>query len=264
MKALPPWLPPVLTALALLLAWYAGLALGWFRPYLLPSPHAILEALWVRREALLLAGGRTFFAAFLGFLAAAAGGFGLSLLLASHRWLRQALHPYVLALQMTPIIVLVPIIQIWVEDALLRLVLITFLISFFPVVANTTHGFLSTDRNLRDLFQVYGATPRQELFLLRLPFALPFFLTGLKIAGTLAPIGAITGDFMVGTSTSAGFGYLLLTYQSQAQIPAVYAIALVACGFGFVFVATVHTLHFFLLRRWHESARPHPPEAPLP
>ena len=106
-------------------------------------------------------------------------------------------------LQMTPVIILAPIFVLWLGQGLPRIVAITFMICFFPVVANTTMGFISADRNHRELFAVCGATRWQELRHLRIPAAMPYFLTGVKIAGTLAPIGAITGDFLAGTRRTA-------------------------------------------------------------
>ncbi len=233
--------------------WYAALRWGWVNPVILPAPDAILSAIWENRVDMFQASGATFMAAFLGFSAAVLGGFLIAMILASHRWIKTSLHPLVLTIQMTPIIIITPIIGLWVEDALFRIITITFLISFFPVVANTTLGLVSTEKNLLDLFSVYGASKFQEIAFLRIPFALPYFLTGMKIAGTLAPIGAITGDFLLGTSRNPGLGFLLLTYLNSGQIPAMFGIAAVACLLGFFFVAVVHFLNFSLLHAWHDS-----------
>lgn len=254
MNRLPHALPPLATGALILLAWYGSLAAGWVEPFLLPAPHTILQAIWENRGAMFQAGLETFYAATLGFLAAVCGGFVIAMLLASNRWVKASLHPYVLTIQMTPIIIITPIIGIWFDDALLRIVSITFLISFFPVAANTTLGLVSVEKNMRDLFTVYGASRRQEIFLLRIPYSLPYFLTGVKIAGTLAPIGAITGDFLLGTSRHPGLGYLVLTYRNSGQIPEMFGIAIVACLLGFVFVAAVNRLHAALLQSWHESS----------
>jgi NitT/TauT family transport system permease protein len=99
------------------------------------------------------------------------------------------------------------------------------------------------------------ATKTQEIFRLRLPYALPYFLSGVKIAATLAPIGAISGEFLAGT-TPDSLGYLLLIYRSDpGKMPEVFAIALVACLLGFVFVGAVRWLSWSLLHQWHESER---------
>ena len=247
------WILPALTGACLLALWYVALRLDWVAEFMLPPPHRILAAIWENRGEMSRAGAYTFYAAILGFFAAVLGGALIAMLLASHRWVKASFHPFVLMLQMTPVIVITPIIGLWLEDALGRIVTITFIISFFPVVANTTLGLVSTDKNLIDLFAVYGATRRQEILFLKLPFAVPYFLTGMKIAGTLAPIGAITGDFLLGTSKAPGLGYLLLTYLHRGQIDALFGIAVLACLAGFIFVALVYALDYVLLHAWHES-----------
>jgi NitT/TauT family transport system permease protein len=156
---------------------------------------------------------------------------------------------------MIPVVVLVPIFVIWFHAGLRSITAIAFMISFFPVVASTTLGLVSTDRGLLELFTVLEATKTQEIFRLRLPYALPYFLSGVKIAATLAPIGAISGEFLAGT-TPDSLGYLLLIYRSDpGKMPEVFAIALVACLLGFVFVGAVRWLSWVLLHQWHESER---------
>jgi len=132
---------------------------------------------------------------------------------------------------------------------------ITFLICFFPLVVNTTQGLVSTDRNLVELFQMWRATRLQQLFLLRVPAALPYFFTGLRIAATLAPIGALVGDYTAGSSAGdgGGLGFQTLIYSSRAQYPALFATAAVTCLLGFIFVAIVIGLSWLSLNRWHDA-----------
>jgi NitT/TauT family transport system permease protein len=158
-------------------------------------------------------------------------------------------------LQMTPVVVLAPIFVLWLGQGLPSITAITFMIGFFPVVANTTMGLISTDPNLINLFKMCNASRFQEIFLLRVPYSMPYFLTGLKIAGTLAPIGAITGDVFAGSATSGGggIGFMTIVYNSQLKIDALYATAFTACILGFIFVGAVNLLHWYLLKNWHES-----------
>jgi len=183
------------------------------------------------------------------------GGVALSVLLASSKWAYQGLYPYVLILKMTPVIVLAPIIIIWFGQGLTGTTIITFLICFFPIVANTTMGLRATDRNLVDLFQVYGANQRQQLLLLRLPAALPYFLTGLKIAAALTPIGALYGDTVAGMGSGgqAGLGFVVVIFSAQLKVPALFAAAFTACLIGFLFVGLVNALSLYLLRRWPDA-----------
>lgn len=245
---------PVLTGSAFIASWYLALWLGWIQAFTIPPPHRILIAIFERRQEMTAAGLTTFAAALNGFAVAVLGGFSIATMLSLSIWVRAAIHPYVLVIQMTPIIVLIPIIGLLIPDPALRIMLITFLISFFPVVANTILGFTSTEQNLIDLFRVHNSSRLQELLLLRIPFAVPYFLTGVKIAATLAPIGAITGDFLLGTSRNPGLGYLLVTYYSRGENAALFGIALLASLIGFVFVGAVYTVTHLSLRKWHDSS----------
>jgi NitT/TauT family transport system permease protein len=257
------WLMPTLSGAFLLGLWYL---IGYvyatnngfeIQRIIIPFPHQITEALWNERETLWIATRQTAVAALVGFIAAVLVGYILSMFLASAVWVKQALYPWVLVLQMTPVVILAPIFVLWMGQGLPSITAITFMIGFFPVVANTTMGLVSTDRNLIDLFKMSNATKSQEIFYLRVPYAMPYFLTGMKIAGTLAPIGAISGDLFAGSSRNGvgGLGFMTILYNSQLKIPELFATALVACLLGFVFVGSVNWLHWFLLKDWHDSVR---------
>src|SRR6267142_1106091 len=103
-----------------------------------------------------------------------------SLLLGVSRALRAGLYPWVLMLQMTPVIVLTPIIVLWAGPGLPGIITVTWLISFFPIVANMTQGLLSTDMNHVALFRMANASRMQEMLLLRVPAAMPLYLAGLR------------------------------------------------------------------------------------
>lgn len=249
--------PPLVAGVLLLMSWYGLLRFCGLESYVLPSPGQILHAGWDERHTLIAAAGLTGLGALLGFLAAIAVGFIGSALLALSQTVQRAVYPYVLILHMTPVIILAPIFVLWLGQGLPSIVVITFMICFFPVVANTTMGFVSTDRNLQDLFRLCNATKTQEMRSLRLPAAMPYFLTGAKIAGTLAPIGAITGDFLAGSAENGegGLGFMAIAYFSQLKIPELFATGAVACILGFVFVGAVNLLHWSILHNWHESVR---------
>ena len=260
--------PPLLVGILLLIAWHLlGVQLtadlrgalnadevAGLRKVMLPLPMEVVEAAWMEKSALLPAAASTSLSAALGFVAAAAGGYGIALVLASSRRTRDALLPWVLVLQMTPIVVLAPILAIWLkEPPLAPVVAVTFLIGFFPVVANSLVGLETVSRGHHELFRVSGATRWQYFIHLQIPGSIPSFLTGLKVAGTLAPIGAIAGDLFLGTAEGyPGLGYLTVLYRQTANTPALMATAAVACLVGFAFVAAVHLVHWLWLREWHE------------
>jgi NitT/TauT family transport system permease protein len=255
MKRRIPGLLPAVTGAALIAAWYAAIRLFHLAPYVLPSPGAILEAGWRERHTLALSALITGEGALLGFLAAVLGGFLLSGIMAFSFRLKESLYPYILILQMTPVIILAPIFVLWFGQGLPSIVAITFMICFFPIVANTTMGMISVDRNLQELLVLCRARRIQEIRYLRVPGAMPYFLTGMKIAGSLAPIGAITGDLLTGTAQNGvgGMGFMTILYFSQLKIPELFASGLVACLLGFLFVGGVNLVHWLVLRRWHDS-----------
>jgi NitT/TauT family transport system permease protein len=160
-----------------------------------------------------------------------------------------------MALQMTPIIVVTPILLIWFGSGLVSTILITFLVSFFPLVVNTTQGLISTDEHLVELFRMSKASHWQEILLLRVPAALPYFFTGLRISAILAPIGAVAGDFFAGNSNGGvgGLGFRTVIYSAQLKTPALFATAGVCCLLGFVLVSAVYWLGWLCLHRWHDA-----------
>ncbi|HUL53163.1 MAG TPA: ABC transporter permease [Opitutaceae bacterium] len=258
----PPWvlwLAPLLSGGVFLGCWYAVRAATGLQSWILPTPEEILAAAWREHGTLLRAAGGTAVGALGGFVAATLVGLFIALALGGARWLHTGLYPWLLVLQMTPVIVLAPIIVLWAGPGLPGIVTVTFLISFFPIVVNTTQGLLSTDAYLVDLFRTYDATRLQELWRLRLPSAMPYFLAGLRIAATLAPIGAIFGEYLVGNAAggTGGLGFLVYVYNTQIKIPALFATALISCLLGFIFVAAVAGLNWAVLHRWHDSFERH-------
>jgi NitT/TauT family transport system permease protein len=247
---------PILTGVAMILVWYAiNMAMSSEQRFLLPTPGAVARAFVDQGPALWGAALNTGGGALLGFGSAVVLSFVLALLLSLSPLVRASFYPYLMILQMTPIIVMAPILILWVGPGLKSVTIITFLICFFPMVVNTTQGLISTDRNLVAFFRMCKASKVQEIFLLRVPAALPYFFTGLRIAGTLAPIGAIVGDFYAGNSAGGqgGLGFLAIIYSSRFQMGALFATAAVSCLLGFVFVAGVVALSWLSLHNWHDS-----------
>ena len=253
------WGLPVVSGLVFVGIWYAIRAFSGLQSWILPTPDEILTAAWRERERLLAAAGNTALGALGGFLLAGALGFLMSLLLGVSQSLRAGLYPWLMVLQMTPVIVLTPIIVLWAGPGMPGIITVTWLISFFPIVANLTQGLVSTDMNHVALFRMGNASRLQELLLLRVPSALPYFLAGLRIAATLAPIGAIFGEYMVGNSAggTGGLGFLVYSYNTQIKIPALFATALTSCLLGFIFVAAVSLLNWAALHKWHDSFERH-------
>lgn len=251
-----PVIPAVIAGIAFIGLWYGVReVISPSRVFMLPPPHAVLQAFAVHADELLLASRNTAIGALLGFALAVLVSGSMALLLSVSNLIRSALYPYLMMMQMMPVIVIAPVLVLWVGAGLPSVTIITFLICFFPLVVNTTQGLISTDRKLVELFHLYRATKWQEIVRLRVPAALPYFFTGLRIAGTLAPIGAIVGDFSAGSSGGhgGGLGFLTLIYGAQFKMAALFATVLSGCVLGFVFVATVSGLSWLSLHQWHDA-----------
>jgi NitT/TauT family transport system permease protein len=223
--------------------------------FLLPTPAAILQALVDQRESLGRAALNTTEGALLGFGLAVAVSSLLAVALSLSPHVRTSLYPLLMAVQMTPLPILAPICVIWVGAGLKSVALLTFVIAFFPLVVNTTQGLISVDRNLVELYSLYRATRWQQLWQLRVPAALPYFFTGLRIAATLSPIGAVVADMNAGSSAGdgGGLGFQAVIYSSQAKYPALFATAAATCVLGFILNAAVLGLAWLALHHWHDS-----------
>jgi len=247
---------PAMTGLVLVALWYLTRALlSDDKQFLLPAPHAVLAAFAEHRTELFTSALNTSKGAVYGFSLAVAVSLTMALVLSWSPLVRAGLYPYLMMLQMTPVIVLAPIIMGWAGPGVRSVTIVTFLICFFPMVVNNTQGLISTDRTMLDLFRMYRATKQQEVLSLRLPAAMPYFFTGLRIAATLPPIGAIVGDYTVGSSAGdgGGLGFRTIDYSAKFKMGALYATAFTGCALGFLFVACVIWLSWLALHKWHDS-----------
>ena len=247
---------PAIAGALVIATWYAvHFYLSEDMRFLLPTPGAIVDAIQEHRHSLARAAWSTSKGALIGFGLAVVVSASFAILLSLSSLVRASIYPYLMALQMTPLPVLAPICVIWVGAGLKSVSLLTFVIAFFPLVVNTTQGLISTDRHLVELFGLYRASWWQQLFLLRVPSALPYFFTGLRIAATLAPIGAVVADMNAGSSAGdgGGLGFQAVIYSAQAKYPALFATAAITCVLGFILNAAVLTLAWLALRHWHDS-----------
>ena len=167
---------PAATGALVIAAWYAVHALlSEDLRFLLPTPTAVVTAFRTHADSLARAALNTTQGALLGFALAVIVSSFFALALSLSRLVRIGLYPYLMILQMTPVIVFAPILVIWVGAGLKSVTIITFLICFFPLVVNTTQGLVSTDRHLVELFAMWRTSRLQQVLYLRVPAALPYF-----------------------------------------------------------------------------------------
>lgn len=246
---------PLGIGVALLALWQAVVHFDNVPPYILPGPLAIAQALWSDGPSLLGSLLVTLRVTLAALAAAAVVGGAIALLFSLSRILALSLFPYAVILQVTPIVAIAPLIIIWVQQPFLALLVCAWIVAFFPIVANTTVGLNSADRNLLALFRLYGATPAQTLRYLKLPTALPYFLAGLRISGGLALIGAVVAEFVAGTGgAETGLAFRILEAGYRLAIPRLFAALFLLSMTGIAIYLVIDLVSRLVLRHWHESA----------
>ena len=222
---------------------------GFIKSYLFPSPTAVFTAILNDRAELFSALWKTSSAAVIGFAMSTITGISIAVVLSSSKRIERAFYPYAVFFQTVPIIAIAPLLVIWFGYGIRTVIASAFVVSVFPVIANTLNGILSTDPALRDLFRLYGAGTFTTLWKLRFPAALPQILTGLRVAAGLAVIGAIVGEFIGGE----GLGSVVDVARTQQRVDKVFAAVLLASFLGLALFGLVNLVSHFTLRRWHAS-----------
>jgi NitT/TauT family transport system permease protein len=223
--------------------------------YILPSPidvgqtlltdwPTLLPALWVTLQI-------TFAALFLALI----GGVLLAIILVQSRWVELALYPFAVVLQVTPIVAISPLIIIYAPTTYIALLIVAFLVAFFPILSNMVQGLKSVDHNLLNLFDLYGAGWFQQLVWLKIPASMPYFMTGLRIGGGLSLIAAVVAEFAAGSSgAGSGLAFRLLESGFRHNYPRLFAALLLLVVAGVAIFAATSFISWLVLHRWHESA----------
>jgi NitT/TauT family transport system permease protein len=241
-------LPPLVPFVAITLITELAVRQGWVPSFLIPAPSSVVLSILRDWPELWRATLNTANASLIGFGMSAIVGSVIAIALSSAAWVQRAFYPYAVFFQTVPIIAIAPLLVIWFGwDR--TVVASAFIVSIFPVIANTLTGLLSTDPALRDLFRLYDAKRLATLLKLRLPFALPHIMTGLRIAAGLAVIGAIVGEFITGS----GIGGSIMVSRQQNRVDKVFAGLLLASLLGIVLFTLINLISRLSLRHWHAA-----------
>ena len=242
---------------AIVLAIWEGLV-RWLEvpKFVLPAPSLIAQSLASDFPSLMVSLWVTLRITLMAFFIALATGVALAVLSVQSRLVEISVFPYAVILQVTPVVSIAPLILIWVgvEHIDRALLILATIVAFFPILSNTTLGLKSVDHNLRDLFQLYGATRWQRLALLQMPAAMPYLLGGMKISGGLALIGAVVAEFVAGSGTASGLAWRIVESANRLNIPRMFAALLLLSALGIAIFLLLAGLEKLLLGRWHESA----------
>jgi NitT/TauT family transport system permease protein len=245
------WVLPILIMLAAIVLWDRVCVWNEIPQYILPRPGVVAATLVSDRALLFSSLLVTLRITFLGLALAVVGGVGLAILFTQSKWVEMSFFPFAIVLQVTPIVAIFPLINIYVDNQTAKLLLCSWIVAFFPILSNTTLGLNSVDRNLIDLFRLNGASRWQELRHLRLPAAMPYFLGGLSL------IGAVVAEFVAGASgQSSGLASRIIEAGYRLNAPRLFAALFLISFTGILIFLVLSLISHLLLRRWHESALP--------
>jgi NitT/TauT family transport system permease protein len=244
-------LPPLLLTALLLAAWEVTCRTLHVPAYFLPPPSAVAVALVNRAPVLAASAAATFWMAMQALAVAALLGGGLALLVSLSRSAELAVRPLAVALQVTPVVAIAPLVLIWtgLDHADRAVVALAAAVAFFPLFSGVLTGLRAADPDLERLFDLYGATPVQRLMRLRLPAALPFMLEGLRVASGLAVIGAVVAEFVSGSGATQGLAWRLLEAGNRLRTADMLAALVLLMLMGLALNALVGALERSARRR---------------
>jgi ABC-type nitrate/sulfonate/bicarbonate transport system permease component len=240
---------PLAIIVALLAAWEAAAQWDWLadalgiEPFLVPAPSDVAQSLWEDRDLLADNAWVTIQEIVLGLAIAVAVGFAFAIVMHLSNAMRRAFYPLLIASQTIPVIAIAPILVIWLGYGIGPKLVIIALVCFFPVTVNMLDGLRSVDRDQVKMMRTLDASRAQLLRRLEVPTALPYLLSGTKIAAAVAAIGAVFGEW---TGSESGLGHLILTSQGQLQTARVFAAVVVLSAIAFALFGLIALAE----RRW--------------
>ena len=222
---------PVLGLALLIVAWHAYVVAFDVPVAVLPRPALVLDSTIANWRLIVSEGWITLLESLYGFMLAFALGVPLAVAIAGSRTLNLMFYPLLIATQSLPKVALAPLILVWLGTGMESKLAIAWLVAFFPIVVDTATGLRNTPAEFLDLATAVRANRFQTFWKIRFPAALPFVISGSKVAITLAVIGAVIGEFI---GSNEGLGNLLLVANSQINIPLAFAclIGLAVIGIG--------------------------------
>jgi len=217
--------------LGLIVLWEIACRTLHFPAYVLPPPSAVAKAIAADLPGLASAAWITLSRALLALAVCSVTATAIALVIATSPLLERAVKPVAVAVQVTPIIAIAPLVVIWtgLEHTERAIVILAAVVAFFPVFSGALTGLKSADPDLERLFDLYGANRWQRLFRLRLPAAVPFMLEGHKVAAGQAVIGAVVAEFVAGSGGAQGLAWRILEASNRLQTARMFA-ALVVLG----------------------------------
>jgi NitT/TauT family transport system permease protein len=249
------YLGPIIAFIVFITLWEIIPSMLGLKHFIFPKPSDVYKAAIEDWSILTAAIQITVVESLIGFAVSAVIGILLSVLLASSKIMERSIYPYAIILQTIPVVAVAPIVVIWFGAGYKSIVVISFLIGFFPIISNTLMGLNSVDKNMDELFTLYNASKWKKMLKLRIPAAMPYIMAGLKISCTLSIVGAIVGEYVAGIGGGkGGLGYAITVAAIQVKTPFLFACGIAAAILGIGFYLIVSIFAKWVLGSWHESA----------
>ena len=243
---------PIALIALLLAAWEIGCRAAHVPVYFLAPPSAVAQSLVADAPGLIRAAGYTLSSALIALLIASLLAQALALAVVLSDVLERAVQPLAVILQVTPVIAIAPLVNIWAgtdhpERAVVALAVV---VAFFPIYSGALAGLKAVDPDLMRLFDLYGASRVQRLTRLRIPSAVPFLLQGHKVAAGLAIVGAVVAEFVAGSGKVQGLAWRIFDASFKLQTARMIAALLVLGLMGAVLYAALDRLERAGLKWW--------------
>lgn len=218
--------------IAIFIALWQLIVIGFKIPkYLVPLPWEVAKSAMQNWSTLAGQAGLTLAAAGLGLAMSTVFAIGVALSFSMSRGFAQASLPLVMVFRSMPVAAVAPIMMLIFGRGIGTSLAVVTIVSFFPLLVNMMRGLQSADRNAADLLHVYGASRWQDLRLIRIPYALPYLFTGLRVAGSSAILGAMLSEWITGTK---GLGNLILESGEMRETELLWAAVLMSVAIAVI------------------------------
>ena len=231
--------PSLILTFLLLIIWEAA-AVGIDAQYILPTPVQVIRKLWELRVILFTVHlPATMGVTVLGLVISIVLGVLLAVIMDNFKTAEKALYPIIVASQTIPTTAIAPLFILWFGYSIWSKVLVTILITFFPIVITVFDGFKSTKREMEELLETYGASKKDIFFMLKLPTALPNFFSAVKMSVPLSVIGAAIAEWL---GAQSGLGYFSKRMMTQLDGAGVFAPIVLLSAVAMLSVALINIL----------------------
>ncbi len=242
---------PVISGVLGIGAWELIVRLMALPPYLLPAPSLIVQVM-IDKWALLWGQlGYTALAAAVGFAIAMVLGLVAGAGIAASRVVDRMLYPWLVVFHAIPKVVVAPLLLVWVGFGMKSGIIFVVIFTFFPILVNTVTGLKSADPDLLQLTRSMKASTWKMLWKIRMPSALPSIMSGVKISATMAPLGAVIGEFV---ASNKGLGHLLIQAVGSLEVPLAFAAVVMISIFGILVWYAADLIERKVIP-WHASQR---------